>query len=622
MFEQFLNIVPQSPPIEEKEKQLPLDISKLCSGFKLPICYLDPKVIHTLSPIVSADLEMSYPTNTISDTSDNDHVDKCMYEHILLPKHDFAKAMIKEWNGQYTTDVDFLTDTQEVIKAIPEYNKLLTDQSKHSLNCDKIKDIWREVKHTPTFLDKYGYVDWDMLKHLNLSTEFLQLLSSMNAISPIVSLVLPIIFLILPFLILKIQGVPISVEVYVQTLKEIAKNHFIGKALMTMDNITFEKVAYIAAMFALYVIQIYQNVSSCLRFYKNTHKMNEYLCEIRAYVDHSVCSMDTFVRLHEHRPRYSDFCKTTTKHCETLKVFQSELRGISTFDTSIRKFMEVGYMLRCFYQLHNNVEYEKSLQYSFGFEGYVSNLRGLSENVLLGNLAFTRYGNEGECKIVGQYYPSHRQDLAIKNDCDLSENMIVTGPNASGKTTYLKTATINVIFSQQFGCGYYDSCLLDPYTHIHSYLNIPDTSGRDSLFQAESRRCKEILDTIQRSKSNHGEGNKKARHFCIFDELYSGTNPEEATKSAYSFLLYLSKFNNVDFILTTHYTSICKKIQKASADHIQNYKMDVLAEDNGLIKYTYKIKRGISKVQGAICILKDMDYPVEILEQITYYDNN
>ena len=66
---------------------------------------------------------------------------------------------------------------------------------------------------------------------------------------------------------------------------------------------------------------------------------------------------------------------------------------------------------------------------------------------------------------------------------------------------------------------------------------------------------KEILDIINNTEKN-------SRHFCIYDELYSGTNLSEATKSAYAFLKYLSKYENVDFILTTHYVSLCKKLKK------------------------------------------------------------
>jgi DNA mismatch repair ATPase MutS len=154
---------------------------------------------------------------------------------------------------------------------------------------------------------------------------------------------------------------------------------------------------------------------------------------------------------------------------------------------------------------------------------------------------------------------------------------------------------------------------MKPYTHIHSYLNIPDTSGRDSLFQAESRRCKEILNVIT-------DSNEKSRHFGIFDELYSGTNPIEATKSAYSFLLYLSKFENVDYILTTHYVDICSRLTKAST-RIENWKMDAKMDEKGDIEYNYTISKGISTIQGAIKVLRDMEYPEEIIKTIMEYDN-
>ena len=258
-------------------------------------------------------------------------------------------------------------------------------------------------------------------------------------------------------------------------------------------------------------------------------------------------------------------------------------------------------------------EYENVLRYSFGFEGYINNMIGVHNNIELGHIRNANFDNSMNCVLENQYYPPLLEETPVKNNCTLDKNIIVTGVNASGKTTFLKTTTINIIITQQVGCGFYDSCTLNPYTHIHSYLNIPDTSGRDSLFQAESRRCKEIIDSIHKFNTN------THRHYCIFDELYSGTNPEEATKSAYAFLLYLSKFNNVNYILTTHYVSLCEKCKKTKL--ADNYKMVTNVNDNTLT-YTYQIKKGISKDQGALKILEQMDYPEEIIENIRNYDNN
>jgi DNA mismatch repair protein MutS len=182
--------------------------------------------------------------------------------------------------------------------------------------------------------------------------------------------------------------------------------------------------------------------------------------------------------------------------------------------------------------------------------------------------------------------------------------MIVTGPNASGKTTILKTTLINIIITQQFGFGFYESASLVPYDFLHSYLNIPDTSGRDSLFQAEARRCKEILNDIEHNSSVE-------THFCIFDELYSGTNPEDAISSANAFLKYLIKYKNVDFVLTTHFTELCQKLDKNTG--IDNFHMKT-DKKGDTFTYTYKLEKGISIVRGGVKVLGDMNYPKEILD--------
>ena len=200
------------------------------------------------------------------------------------------------------------------------------------------------------------------------------------------------------------------------------------------------------------------------------------------------------------------------------------------------------------------------------------------------------------------YYPPY--ETPIKNDVVINKKIIITGPNAAGKTTIIKSTLMNIILSQQIGYGFYDSANIKPYDYLHSYLNIPDTSGRDSLFQAESRRCKEILDSLEKENDK--------RHFCIFDELYSGTNPYEAVASAYGYIDYLSSMKNVDLMLTTHYISLCNNLK--TNKKIKNYKMKVDVEEDYNVKYLYKLERGISKIKGGIKVLYDLEYPKTIIE--------
>ena len=100
-------------------------------------------------------------------------------------------------------------------------------------------------------------------------------------------------------------------------------------------------------------------------------------------------------------------------------------------------------------------------------------------------------------------------------------------------------------------------------------------------------------------------------HFCIFDELYSGTNPYEAVASAISYLTHLSKNNKINFMLTTHYINLCNSLDTHS--NIKNYHMKINKKDEDF-EYTYKLKEGISTIKGGISVLKDLEYPEEIIE--------
>jgi hypothetical protein len=577
---------------EEKTKQIP----KIYGDFKLPISYLQEDQVFPLSETVQADIELATTQNTESIS---------MYEHLFQPSNLFAKETIQEWKKSYTTNKEYLGETQIVIKDMVKFDTI-------PLNHTAIMELWKDTKENDFFLEKYCYIEWDFFKSLNRSSSFLQILSVGNILSPIMSLILPIIFLIVPFIILKLRGLPITFSIYVDVLKDIARNHFIGKTLLNLGSITLDKAAYLLITAGLYFYQIYQNVLLCQRFYHHIHTINQSLCELREYLESSIQNMDLFTKLHEIKPNYGVFCSITKEHSNVLREILLELGSVLPFSSNhgiMGKISQVGYLLKCYYEIHSNVKYERSLQYSFGFEGYLDNLRGVSLHLLRGNVNTVEFDKKKKCQFIKQYYPPYFDKTHVKNDCILKKNIIITGPNASGKTTYLKTTTLNVIFSQQLGCGFYESGVINPYTHIHSYLNIPDTSERDSLFQAESRRCKDIIDIIKLNPESKG-----FRHYCIFDELYSGTNPTEAAKSAHAFLKYLANYKHVDFVLTTHYVSICKKLAKCKM--ITNYKMNVLSKENGELKYTYNITKGISKVQGAIRILEEMNYPKEILDEL------
>ena len=584
--------------IENNGKQpyyTPFQIEQI-RDFKLPISYLDNSTIFTVSDIVSNDLELT--KNNSSDEK------PCIYDYLLKPSNAFSKLLIPSWQNYYTTDTLFLNDTQHIIKNI----HTVREQCKNEVECQRIFEIWDTVKQDPNFLERYSYIDWEMIKQFNHSSSFLQLMSVINISSPLLSLIIPFIFLLFPFVLLKIQKIPISFTSYVDILKNLAKHHFIGKTISTIQTFSWDKIVYVLITFGLYLLQIYQNINSCIRYYNNIKKINQLIIDLREYANDSINKINCFLDICENCESYKPFCIEAIEHRNNLILLLNELNEIKPFENSVKNFTNTGVLMKCFYHIYENPLYENSVKFSMGFNGYIDNLLGIYDNFNVGNISLSTFDTSKECEFREQYYPPLLDENPIKNTCKFDKNMIISAPNKGGKTTILKTCAINIIFSQQFGCGFYESANIIPYTHIHSYLNIPDTSERDSLFQAESRRCKDIIDTIIENNDNNN------RHFCIFDELYSGTNPTEAAKAGKAFLNYLSNYPNVSFLLTTHYKDICKHFKRSK--YIQNYKMDVKVLDDGNYKYNYKLKKGISHIKGAIRVLKDMNYPPEILANL------
>jgi hypothetical protein len=682
--------------------------------FKLPITYL--KNIHSILQSTAEDLELITIHNDINkigggttETKDEFIGTKCretdkfengkpepktkckknitrksMYEYLFRPTHEFSKQLLPEWGKFFTSDIDFLKDTQNVIlnmehiSGIQNINKFgggaaesnyefteverrknnlplqdtkenfssnLITEKNTSETCNKnvtetkkvsnIINIWNTLKNDDFFLDKYGYMDWNILLHLNKSEFFLQWLTIVNLMSPITSLLIPIVLIIFPFLLLKIQQVPIDFTTYIQVLGDIAQNHFIGK-MINLTSISYDKIVYMMFSAGMYVLQIYQNINFCFSFYKNIKQMKKHLYDMREYVSNSVKNMKLFIQ-HNNYKTYLPFIQQTKLTLSSLIKLENELLFFKKdYFNPILNAHEMGYILKMYYELYSNKEYENALLYSFGFEGYLENLTSVwsyykNKKLNISTIRSNEILNEkpksipnkstenseqgvNEIEIKEQFYIPYIEEEPVKTDCNLKDNMIISGVNASGKTTYLKTTTLNVLFSQQIGFGCFQSMQFTPYTQIHSYLNIPDTSDRDSLFQAEARRCKNIIDII--------DSNKYSRHFCIFDELYSGTNPSEASKSAYAFLLYLSKYNNVNFMITTHYSIICKKLSKKTKlkingiqRRIRNFQTDVVKNEDGSLKYNYKLKPGVCRIQGAIEVLKNMNYPKYIIEK-------
>jgi energy-coupling factor transporter ATP-binding protein EcfA2 len=533
------------------------------TSFKLPIQYINYEKINQ---IIKTDLEMPE-----------------IYKHLIGDS-----ILLNDWTSYYTTNKAFLIDTQKHIKSIPN---IVVDNS--------FLEKYRKFKGETSFVEKYQYIGLKLLKKFNYSSTFLHGLGLYNLASPVISLFTPLLVLIVPFIILKMKGLEITISSYVGFLKIMIQKNSIYTLFTKFNQINFQQKMSTLVTIFFYFFQIYSNIMSCITFYKNIHSVSDFLDNYKIHIKKSIDNMELLQSKLNYRT-YAHFYHDIETHKIILTKLHYRLNKIMPFKNTIGRISQLGIIMNLNYEIYMVKEFDASFMYSVYLNQYIQDIN-LIKSLVKKKIHKCKF--KTNTKMYDMYYLPHIHESPVLNDIDLSQNIMITGPNASGKTTILKSVLINLLMSQQFGYGCYKKANIKLYDIFHSYLNIPDTSGRDSLFQAEARRCKDILVSIVE--------NSVKSHCCIFDEIYSGTNPSDAVSCASIYLEEMNKYKtNVDYVLTTHYIELCESFDKK----ICNLKMNVnVSEDK--IDYLYKIQKGISYVHGGKQVLKDLKYPLILNEK-------
>lgn len=615
--------VPPDPLSALTTSVIECDIRKT---FLLPIFLADD--VQTLDDDIVNDLELvrtvdssevpvlSRMFNYVRDTEDDDA--KVSSDTLTL-----GEVMQSEMAKYYTSNTRFINDTQLILQ-----NWRGVENRSHRISKDALT-LWNELRHDKSFKEKYIYLDWESLLFLNTNQTALQVLSMYNLISPVLALLVPCIICIVPFFMMISRGSGITFARYIEILKSIAGNHAITKIFTGFSGMTVQQTLYSLASIGFYLLSLYQNTQICMKFYANMFKIHDKLFQICEFIKYVESEMDAFLKHSSLLPSYEKFNETMRTRKKVLMKIRETIDNIQPCEVSYAKLMDMGKVLKWFYIMHTDDEFHDAMLFSFGFIGYLDNMQGVQENIHTFKINYGTLLEEGKDRtnskkkkkkknmsmlnVNGVYHPSTDTILTtpVKNDITLKKDCAITGPNASGKTTILKSLFLSILLTQQYGCGFYDTCSFIPYSHLHCYLNIPDTSGRDSLFQSESRKCKDILDSIHRDGAT-------TRHFCLFDELYSGTNPIEAVKCGYAYLCHLSETENIHYVLTTHYTELCEKLKKTTGLSTYRMKVNVPKDSSESFEYLYKIEEGINQVDGGVEVLRQMQYPTEILNKLSH----
>jgi hypothetical protein len=181
----------------------------------------------------------------------------------------------------------------------------------------------------------------------------------------------------------------------------------------------------------------------------------------------------------------------------------------------------------------------------------------------------------------------------VVNSISETQNIVLTGPNAGGKTTSIRALLQNIVLAQTYGVAAAEQFACTPFEVIHSYLNVSDDLINGlSLFASEVKRAQGIVETIKNLQPNE-------KYFCALDELFTGTVAEDGEVCAYQFVKRITQCDSALFIYATHFG----KLTTLEADNIGciNYKVDAPSKDaNGHLVYPYTLNCGINDARVAL----------------------
>lgn len=188
----------------------------------------------------------------------------------------------------------------------------------------------------------------------------------------------------------------------------------------------------------------------------------------------------------------------------------------------------------------------------------------------------------------------------ISNTFTLTKDTLITGSNASGKSTFMRTLGLNILIASVLNTST-SSKFIFKTGQIYSSMNISDNLKKgDSYFVSEVKALKRIIDS-----SNH-----EKIVYCFLDELFKGTNTLERISAGQSILEYFHSSQNIWTIVATHDLELTDFLN----DKFKNYHFSEKVGESA-INFDYKLKKGPSNTTNAIELLNFYKLPQDIYKR-------
>ena len=194
----------------------------------------------------------------------------------------------------------------------------------------------------------------------------------------------------------------------------------------------------------------------------------------------------------------------------------------------------------------------------------------------------------------------------VKNSFSFNQESnlcFVTGPNMSGKSTFLKTMGLMIYLSHVGFPVPAKSLKTSILNGLFTTINLTDNMNLGySHFYSEVKRVKDLALKIKPG----------GRFLIIFDELFRGTNVKDAYDASLMIIAALAKIRNNIFFISTHILEIAETIENKDTIMFRCFGSELI---NQQPIYDFKLKEGISEERIGLLIIKNEGI-LHILDEI------
>ncbi|WP_342509607.1 DNA mismatch repair protein MutS [Sporosarcina sp. FSL K6-2383] len=194
--------------------------------------------------------------------------------------------------------------------------------------------------------------------------------------------------------------------------------------------------------------------------------------------------------------------------------------------------------------------------------------------------------------------------LYVPNSCKLAEQanmLLITGPNMSGKSTYMRQVALTVVMAQ-IGC--YVPC-------EHASLPVTDQiftriGAADDLASGQSTFMMEMME------SQHAIANATEKSLLLFDEIGRGTSTYDGMALAQAMMEYIHHEIGANTLFSTHYhelTNLDKELSRLENVHV------AAMEQDGKVVFLHKVMAGPADKSYGIYVAELAGLPAPLLER-------